>query len=490
MTSNISLQTTIDIAAIVNQQQQDAAGPGSEANRHDLAEALKASYEAQGNFDVTPEMIDRGLDAYFADRLRYKGYQGSGIASTLGGAYLTVFSHRKLLAGILSCALLVGVSFSFFENQLRSAVSRSIAAEFTEMSAGIQQVNAEWPEVIAGRQAWLEHARNHGLTFAKLGYEKLLESYELKLSSANDALIEINKRVGQSIPQPDVEEVAADPASFKNISLKLKSSRDSQIASFNGSRDAMDTIQKQADGLATAEKSYVQAAASQEFKQIAGDDDVLSRSTVVEQSLTAGDTASAVTAIGKLNQVVAIKLKNRALVARANALVESYSGVFNYAESKAIATALFAQASYAAGQGDASGVNDVGQQLKALKVQEAQAAMDLTIRVVDRPDMKSGLARMWNATGNKRFYLMMEAVNKAGIPQVRLIYNNETSKTEAVSVWGQEVAEPTFRAVAADKQKDGVLDDRVFGSKPAGTYAPVYARPVLTSTITRWPESK
>ena len=49
------------------------------------------------------------------------------------------------------------------------------------------------------------------------------------------------------------------------------------------------------------------------------------------------------------------------------------------------------------------------------------------------------------------------------------ITNRETGKTEYVSTWGEQVPEAVFNRLAADKQGDGVLDEKLFGEKERGS---------------------
>ena len=490
MTSKISLQTTIDIAAIVNKQQQEANADGSPANRHDLAEALKASYAAQGKLDVSPEMIERAIDTYFNDRLQFKGFEGGALSRLAGCAYLKTFAHRKLLCGALAASIIVGFSFSTIKDGVRNAGYNSLVAEFTTIGKDMAKVNDQAPKALAAHEQWLSSATASSTIISKPAYDSLLASYGSELKAARDAFMEINKQVGRELPHPTAAEVASNTDAFREQSRSLKEAWNFQQAAFNSRILALDAIEKKVADLKAAEKSYVDTVASSDVKRALSDLDVASRKESAEKYLATGDGQSARKELSALNQLVAAKVKHLEIVAKADSMIASYAGAFNYRESKDISEALFAQASYAAGKDDVSGLNEVAKLLKALKVQEAQVAMPLTIRVVNRDGVLSGVARRWDDTGKKRYYLIMEAVNKAGMAQERLVFNQETNKTEAVSFWGQEVDEATLRKVAADKKDDGIINDDVFGHKPAGVYSPIFERTVLKGTISRWPEKK
>lgn len=487
MTSKISLQTTIDIAAIVNQYQQEADAQGSAANRHDLFVALKASYEAMGQFDVSPEIIERAIDTYYADRLQYKGFEGGVLSRLAGGVYLQTFAHRKLLTCALAAAIIVGCSYNSVKDGIRNAGYRSVASEFTSLGKDMAKVNSQAPKALAAHEAWLSNAAQ-GTTISKPAYDNLLLSYETELKAAREAYLEINAQVGRVLPQPSAAEVALDVDAFREQSRGLKETWDAQQVAFNSKIMALDGIEKKAADLKAAEKAYLDVIASPDVKRALSDLDVAARKESAEKYLASGDAQSARKELSALNQMVAVKVKHLEIVAKSDALIASYAGAFSYRESKDLSEALFAQASYAAGKDDVAGLNEAAKLLKALKVQEAQAAIPLTIRVVNRDGVQSGLARRWDDTGKKRYYLIMEAVNKAGMAQERLVFNQETNKTEAVAFWGQEVEESTLRKVAADKKDDGIINNDVFGHKPAGVYSPIFERAVLKGTISRWPD--
>lgn len=490
MTSKISLQTTIDIAAIVNQQQQEANDPGSTANRHDIGEALRASYAAQGRDDISPEMIERAVDTYFADRLQYKGFEGNAISRLAGGVYVRAFAHRKLLTGALAAAIVIGSSFSYIKDGVRTAGYNSIAGEFSAISKDMTELNEQGPKTIAAFEEWLVTAKATAdtATASRPAYNAFLDGYETSLKSARNVFMDINSQVGRDLPHPTSAEVSKKPDEFRDQSRKLKDILSVRTKVLDTYFAAMVDIQKRSLILLKADKAYQAAVADPSIKQALTDFDVAARKASAEKHLAAGETTAAISDLSAINNLIEAKAKHQEIVAKADALIASYAGAFNYRESKDLSEALFAQASYAAGKDDLAGLNEAAKLLKALKVQEAQAAMPLTIRVVNRAGVLSGTARRWDDTGKKRYYLILEAVNKAGMAQERLVFNQETNKTEAVAVWGQEVEEATLRKVAADKKDDGIINDDVFGHKPAGVYSPIFERAVLKGTISRWPD--
>jgi len=66
------------------------------------------------------------------------------------------------------------------------------------------------------------------------------------------------------------------------------------------------------------------------------------------------------------------------------------------------------------------------------------------------------------------------------------VINEETGQTERVSKWGLRVDEDVFRRIAADKQDDGIIQQREFGVKRSGQIQPDYRIPTTGAAITRW----
>ena len=113
--------------------------------------------------------------------------------------------------------------------------------------------------------------------------------------------------------------------------------------------------------------------------------------------------------------------------------------------------------------------------------------MEYTLRVVNRPDTRSGF---WTFpeinTEATNYYLVVEAIDPDGKSLSLPILNEENGETETVPVWGVRVPETVYNAVAADKQDDGIIQRNVVGRKEYGFLDVTYAVPVLGGAVTRW----
>lgn len=123
------------------------------------------------------------------------------------------------------------------------------------------------------------------------------------------------------------------------------------------------------------------------------------------------------------------------------------------------------------------------------RIEEARDSLEqeYRLRIVNRPDERTGVWRIPDInTGARNFYILVEAVDSAGRVLTVPIENEETRKTERVTRWGLRVDERTFKAVAADKQDDGIIERDRFGEKARGELVPRYEMKTTGGAITRW----
>lgn len=99
----------------------------------------------------------------------------------------------------------------------------------------------------------------------------------------------------------------------------------------------------------------------------------------------------------------------------------------------------------------------------------AFAKASLTLNIVDRVGVKSGVERSYNATNGKTWYLIVEALDKTGTSVLVPVKSSETSEHRFVPLFGVRVKQKEYNAVREDKKSDGRVDNRLMGQKPANT---------------------
>ncbi|MBK5963406.1 hypothetical protein CCR95_04690 [Thiocystis minor] len=145
--------------------------------------------------------------------------------------------------------------------------------------------------------------------------------------------------------------------------------------------------------------------------------------------------------------------------------------------------------SFSAGRAALRGDDKAAVREAIRQIEEARDILEqeYRLRIVNRPDERTGVWRIPDInTGARNFYLLVEAVDPAGRVLTVPIENEETRKTERVQRWGLRVDERTFRAVAADKQDDGIIERDGFGEKARGELVPRYEMKTTGGAITRW----
>jgi hypothetical protein len=125
--------------------------------------------------------------------------------------------------------------------------------------------------------------------------------------------------------------------------------------------------------------------------------------------------------------------------------------------------------------------------LAALEDTRSRLEQAYTLRIVNRAGEKSGLWRVPDVnSGARNYYIVVEAIDAAGKALKVAIFNEETRNTERVDKWAVRVDEKTFRAVAADKRQDGIIERDRFGYKARGHLLPSYEMNTPGGAITDW----
>jgi hypothetical protein len=110
-----------------------------------------------------------------------------------------------------------------------------------------------------------------------------------------------------------------------------------------------------------------------------------------------------------------------------------------------------------------------------------------TLQIVSRPGEKSGVWRIPDANPDARnYYIIVEALSADGRPLQVPVVNEESGQIESVSKWGLRVEEDVFKRIAADKQDDGIIQQRKFGVKRSGQLQPDYLITTTGAAITQW----
>ncbi len=102
-------------------------------------------------------------------------------------------------------------------------------------------------------------------------------------------------------------------------------------------------------------------------------------------------------------------------------------------------------------------------------------------------DGQSGVFRIPDVNqATRNYYLIVEAITPDGRKLTIPVENEETGSTENVSKWAVRVPENTYLSVRRDKEDDGIISDRILGTKPRGSLQPNFQIAVSGGNITSW----
>lgn len=117
----------------------------------------------------------------------------------------------------------------------------------------------------------------------------------------------------------------------------------------------------------------------------------------------------------------------------------------------------------------------------------SQLKKSYRIKVVSRPNEKSGVWRIPDVNTNARnYYLIVEAIDDNGKPLTIVVTNEESGKASSVKSWGLRVDQRVFNIVAEDKRDDGIIQRSVVGVKERGKLKPSYSIITSGDAITEW----
>ena len=123
----------------------------------------------------------------------------------------------------------------------------------------------------------------------------------------------------------------------------------------------------------------------------------------------------------------------------------------------------------------------------AMKAAIATLSTEYTLSIVSRPGEMSGVIREPpNNRSASNYYVVVEALDRSGSPVNVSVQSEEDGRTRTVNRWGIRVEESLFNRVRADKQDDGIIQNRIVGAKERGFLKPRYQVPTSGAAITSW----
>lgn len=425
--------------------------------RAEVAARIRDYYQSH-NIAFDEALIDQGVREFFARRLMFEAPPLSWREKLLSKASMARGQLYKLFLAIIAAALITQCT--------RIAHDSGITVEIENSARDLR-----WHDEDVRTEIQLNH--------------KQLEQWQQKaLAQPDVAVSRILDQVRQTLPPLD-QTFASDVPQFVR-----KTNRDS-VKTLVTQREAQIKLARQAissarSGFATVEGIYEQRdklarllampAYTEGLKPFPNLKELASSAD--QQLLQVKDTDTLKAAgfqVGKLDYEIDRVSYWLEQITLRDQLQQRLQAMPLAAGDRAQLQALLAQANNSLHNED---VSQTGDQLKHLKRMLDFAAVPLTLQIVDRTGIKSGVERCYDPAGcnhgedtdkGKSWFLVVEATDAGGISAEVPVTSSETGKQRWSRLFAVRVSQAEYLKVKVDKLDDGHIDDRMMGSKAANS---------------------
>lgn len=153
------------------------------------------------------------------------------------------------------------------------------------------------------------------------------------------------------------------------------------------------------------------------------------------------------------------------------------------ASARQQADAMLAEGRAALDRGNAEAARAAVSELDRLA---ALLRQEYVLRIAGRPQDQTGFFREHPKFGGRAYFVVVDAVDRAGNPVQLPIRNDETNQTDTVSRFAVRVPYETFESVRNDKARNGIVQNARMAEKRRGVLDPEFRMPALEGRITRW----
>ena len=174
---------------------------------------------------------------------------------------------------------------------------------------------------------------------------------------------------------------------------------------------------------------------------------------------------------------------NETLPRQLTAAYQAVTGEALVPAARQRADAIRVQAQSALDRGNAADARAAVSELDQLSTALRQ---EYALRIAGRPEDETGFYREHPSFQGRAYFVVVDAIDPAGIPVRLPIRNDETNAVETVSRFAVRVPTTTFDAIRNDKALNGIVQNARLGEKRRGFIDPEFAMPVLDGRITRW----
>ena len=471
MNDNIKVSDQLGAMAIVeelrrNQQliDQNLAFP---KQREQVVQRIREHYAAQGQ-QVSDELIEQGVRQYFMSRLDFSHPPLSTKHKLLASAYLF---RGQLLIGFLALFILLAIV------QMVSQGNKSTLAQ--KILKQRRDIASIWPSARNQQEYRLEKIQCNEMQYSQKICANLLVQAKEKLQ---EVTADTELQTALNIP------ILNNQGAFKVKDTTAGQQQLEQItatsANLSKQLDISEQFITQAEHLVQAEQQLQALEKTDNFEHYYNN---VSRVQLMVNDIRASLEQGTYNS-GRYNHSQLRDLLEK--IQELERLKKEGQQLSDQLQ-KMIPDPLQSESIQRAQNNILTALDQLDLQLAKESVQQLEkwvnfANTSLTLRIVDRQGVKSGIERTYDESGGKAWYLVVEAIGSDGEMFPMLVKNDETGVVKGGNMFAIRVTEQTYQKVKNDKLADGHIDHAVMGKKAAGQMTFKYQYAVLPGTITEW----
>lgn len=417
--------------------------------REDVARRIREFYQGQG-IAVDDAVLDEGVRAYFDRRLTFEAPELGRIQARLARLYITRDLWARPTA--LAAAAVIGLGGAGYG-----------AGQYVEhlKTQNVREAALKGAEGDENLRATADHLAAEMVTLTKqLEQDTLLPAKQI-LVRASGNLQKATPLVGHTFPAVVTDASRdADEARLSRYREESKAG-EALLAAARQDMRAFSSLMSANSQFRALVRSPEYLAAKVRYPRLA------ERETAAQQAIANADSQGVTpvaVAIAALQAAMTSGAQIGDVAAHAETLKAKFQALDLSADDTATVSAAYARIESAVQAMDGAAA---GKEVEQFERMLEFATAPLTLNVVDRVGVKSGVERNYNASGGKTWYLIVEAVDKAGNAVPVPVKSAETSEQRFVSLFGVRVKQSEYNAVREDKKQDGRVDNRLMGQKPA-----------------------
>ncbi len=463
----IQLEDTLRYLAVADEfrRQRRAVEAHLEVtDRERLREHLLRQYE-QGGIEEDPTLIDEAIDTVLSQKFRFREPRGSALELRLATCY--VLRRRIALfvgvpaVGIAAVFLIVHLVIAHHEEQRLQAAERAVEMRVTSLS------RLEGRHRLALEQAVEDPLGPALLAEGITTFRNQIQAAQSQLDEARTFLATYSP-AGERVTRANYTEVdresdhVADGLDEAGGSLAAAEALLERERGLRETRERLETL------IAVIRAADPPAALAEQAERI-------HKSALASLGERDLDEAAA-----RHRELEAILAKIQALATLSTSATQTLESIRAMAIEDAVKTeaaGLHAQATQFAA---AANVEQLRASVAQLQDLEQRLALEYEIVIV------GGVWRYKEDDRRiKNYYLRVQAIDKNRRRLRVKILNEENNREETVSEWAERVPKSVYDRVGEDKKDNGIIDDRIFGSKVRGELD-VRRKHENLGQITRW----